>query len=217
MRSRSGKVRRLGVTPQELLQSRFLLDSSLIEKPLDFPAIFGNALPVELEIGSGKGSFLLRRASQRPEINLLGVEWVQKYALYGADRARRAGLGNVKLVCADAAGLFKTSLPDRSLWRVHIYFPDPWPKKKHHRRRLIQPEFLRHVRRVLKLGGWLGIVTDHADYFRQISSALSAVRGLVPVPFHSQTQDGQLVGTNFERKYSAGGKPFYRLAALRYR
>jgi tRNA (guanine-N7-)-methyltransferase len=194
----------------------FLLDSSLAEKPLDFTAIFGNTLPVELEIGSGKGSFLLRRANQRPEINLLGVEWVQKYACYAADRARRAGLENVKLLCADAAGLFKNALPDRSLWRVHIYFPDPWPKTKHHRRRLIQPEFLRQVRRALKLGGWLGIVTDHADYFRQISSAVSAVRGLARVPFHPQAQDGELVGTNFERKYSADGKKFYSLAALRY-
>lgn len=216
MRSRPGKVSRLGATPLELLQSRFLLEHSLAEKPLDLAAIFANTLPVELEIGSGKGAFLLRRARQRPEINLLGVEWVQKYACYAADRACRAGLDNVKLICADAASLFKVALPDRSLWRVHIYFPDPWPKKKHHRRRLIQPEFLRQVRRVLKLGGGLGMVTDHPDYFRQMVSALSVVRGLAPVPFRSQAENGELVGTNFERKYSAGGKAFYSLAALRY-
>lgn len=195
----------------------FLLNPEQAKAHLDLASIFGNGLPVELEIGSGKGTFILRRAAERPEINLLGVEWVGKYACYAADRARRAGLSNIRMICADAESLFKTALADKSLWRVHIYFPDPWPKARHIRRRLIKPDFLRQVRRTLKIGGWLGIVTDHEGYFRQIRSALSVVSGVAPVEFRRDSSDGSVVGTNFEKKYLAQGKPFYAVGALRYK
>jgi len=194
-----------------------LIDPSLDGRPLDFTPIFGNGHPVEVEIGTGKGTFLLARARARPEVNFLGIEWARQYCLYAADRFRRAGLTNVAMLRDDAGPLFRNRIPARSILRVHIYFPDPWPKRRHHRRRLIQPSFIQSVRNALLPGGQLLIVTDHLDYFQQIQAVLDCVKGLARIPFPQMADtDGQLVGTNFERKYIAQGRAFYPLARMRY-
>ena len=204
--------------PKRLLEGgRVLLAAGLALEPMDLGALFGNARPVEIEIGTGKGTFLLARARVRPEINLLGLEYARTYALYCADRVRRAGLTNVRMLCADAGTFFKVALADRSVWRVHVYFPDPWPKRKHHRRRLIQPAFIDQVRRVLRPGGQLIIVTDHRDYFDQILRVLADAQGFARIGFpHMADANDEIVGTNFERKYIAQGRPFYSLARLHY-
>ena len=197
--------------------SGVLLEESTAAGPVDLGAIFGNRRPVEMEIGTGKGTFLLARAAARPEVNFLGIEWARAYCRYAADRVRRAGLQNVRLLRTDARHFLKVCLPAGCLWRVHIYFPDPWPKRKHHRRRLIQPAFLNELRRTLRPGGQLLIVTDHLDYFRHIQAVLLAGRGFAMVPFPEMADaEGELVGTNFERKYIAQGRLFYKLARLRY-
>jgi tRNA (guanine-N7-)-methyltransferase len=216
MTSRAGKVH-LKCTPDQLRATGILLDDAVAKASLDLPAIFGNNHPVEIEIGPGKGSFLLRRATARPEINFLAVEWARQYALYVADRALRAGLGNVRALCADAEAFIR-QVTDQSLLRMHIYFPDPWPKRKHLRRRLLKPAFLRQARRCLRIGGWLGMVTDHEDYARQIHLALSVIEDMAVIPFFTPTGgEGAVVGTNFENKYAADGKRFHAFAALRYR
>jgi tRNA (guanine-N7-)-methyltransferase len=180
---------------------------------MDLAGIFGNARPVEIEIGSGKGDFLLQRAADRPEINLLGIEWLAGYAAYAADRASRAGLKNVRLLCADAGEVFAESLACESVQRVHIYFPDPWPKRKHHRRRIIQPGFVQNLRRVLRKGGTVRIVTDHAEYFQHIRLVLGSADGLANL----ENAGAEAVGSNFEKKYVADGRRFYAVAALRCR
>jgi tRNA (guanine-N7-)-methyltransferase len=185
---------------------------------LDWRAVFGNDRPVEVEIGTGKGTFLLERASARPEVNFLGIEYARAYGLYAADRFRRHGLANVRMLCTDAGGLFAGAIEPASLQRLHIYFPDPWPKRRHHRRRLIQPPFVRDAVASLRLGGQLLIVTDHLGYYRHIASVLEGWPGLARTPFPAMTDaDGQIVGTNFERKYIAQGRPFFQLARLVYR
>lgn len=192
-----------------------LLDDAAAMSPLDWAVIFGNRQPVEVEIGTGKGTFLLARAAARPEINFLAVEYAKAYAAYAADRFRRAGLQNVRMIATNAGPLF-ANVPDRSLLRVHIYFPDPWPKTRHHRRRLIQIPFVQQVRRALMPGGQLVIVTDHMDYFRHIQTVLPRVRGLAAVAMPRMTDcEGELVGTNFERKYIAQGRPFYHAVRMR--
>ncbi len=217
MRSRPGKVR-LKTDPAEMAASGIILADVPPSATLDLPAAFGNTRPIEVEIGPGKGAFLLRRAARRPEINLLGVEWVRPYALYVADRAYRARLQNVRAVCADAAVLFRRSLPAESLWRVHIYFPDPWPKRRHRGRRLVTAAFLRDVHEALRPGGWVGTVTDHDEYFQQIRAALAGADGLAEVPFKPvEDEQGWLVGSNFERKYADTGKTFHSAAAMRLR
>ena len=196
-----------------------LLDESLAKGTVDLAAIFGNSRPIEVEIGTGKGTFLLARAAARPEVNFLGIEWARAYAAYAADRFRRAGLENVRMIRCEAAHFFKVCLEDApgSLWRVHIYFPDPWPKRRHHRRRLIQRPFVEQVRRALRAGGQLIIVTDHLDYFRQIERVVGLVSELAAAPMPRMAdREGEVVGTNFERKYIAQGRPFYKLVRLRY-
>ena len=216
MRSRAGKVR-LKSTPAELRAAGLLLDEALATTPIDLAGLFGNDRPVEAEIGPGKGTFVLRRAARRAEINFLGIEWVRSYACYVADRARRAGVSNVRVLCADAETVFRSALPDRCLWRVHIYFPDPWPKRRHLRRRLVKPPFVHDLRRVLKPGGWVGIITDSRDYFWQIRRGFSGQPGLAEVPFRAAPLGGAAaVGTNFEVKYTARGRTLYTTAAIRY-
>ena len=215
MRSRSGKVH-LKSTPEQLRSAGILLDEPLPGCRLNPAAVFGNRRPVEVEVGPGKGAFLLDRARQRPEINLLGIEWVPAYAHYAADRAHRAGLGNVRVLCADAKHAFEYLLPERSVLRVHVYFPDPWPKRRHGRRRVVTAPFLRRVRQVLLAGGSIAVVTDHKDYFRQMRMAFSAVGAFAAIPFGSD-EGGWLVGSNFEKKYAAAGRPFYAIAAIRCR
>jgi tRNA (guanine-N7-)-methyltransferase len=194
-----------------------LLDEAAAREPVDPRGFFDNDRPVELEIGTGKGRFLLARAAARPDLNFIGIEWARAYCIYAADRFRRAGLTNVRMLRADAAAFVKDCLPDRSIFRLHVYFPDPWPKRRHHRRRLIQPGFVDQLRRILQSGGQLLVVTDHLGYFDHIRRVLGGAAGFVRTPMPKLAgQDNELVGTNFERKYIAQGRPFHSIALMRY-
>jgi tRNA (guanine-N7-)-methyltransferase len=196
-----------------------LLDESVATEPnyVNSGRLFDNKSPLELEIGTGKGNFLLARAQSRPEMNFLGLEWARPYAAYAADRFRRNDLHNVRILRADAGPFVKNRLAEGSIWRVHIYFPDPWPKQRHHKRRLIQPGFISQVHRVLQPGGQLIIVTDHLDYFHQIRSVLQNAKGFATIPFPRMTDNaGEIVGTNFERKYIVQGRAFYWTARMKY-
>ena len=185
--------------------------------PVDLAEVFGNDRPVEVEIGAGKGTFLVARAAARPEVNFLGLERARAYARYAADRCRRRKLANVRVVSVDAANVFGMCLAAEAMIRVHIYFPDPWPKRRHHRRRLIQPSFLAAVARTLRPGGQLIIITDHMDYFLWIRRVLQNAPGLARISLPRMTDEsGQIAGTNFERKYIAQGRAFYATAVMRY-
>lgn len=207
--------------PTRLPPEAVLLPEGFGEEPglVDFPALFGNARPVEIEIGAGKGTFLVHRAKARPEVNFIGIEWAREYWLHAADRMARWGLSNVRMLRADAEVFFRTRVPDNSLLRVHIYFPDPWPKVRQQKRRLIKPRFIRILHGKLRIGGEVAIVTDHRDYARQIERVVLAQRGFATVPFprtHGAEAD-ERVGTNFERKYIAQGRRFYDLAVMKWR
>jgi len=199
-------------------------DSHLLSFPdeagkLNFADIFGNTHPVELEIGSGKGTFLLAIAEARPEHNYIGIEWAKQYAEFAADRFRRHNLANTRMVYGDASWWIRCHVPDNSLTAIHVYFPDPWPKTRHHKRRLVQLPFLKEVHRMLIPGGKLRLVTDHADYFAHMEETLKAQSDLTlipfdsPVPLKADAPEGSIVGTNFERKYIAEGRTFHATAA----
>jgi len=184
---------------------------------LDFDAIFGPGVPVEMEIGSGKGGFLLNRARALPDRGFLGIEWANKIYLYAADRMVRWGVRNVRLMRTDASHLVRHSIRPESLTMLHIYHPDPWPKKRHHKRRLIQPPFVAAAVATLKPGGRIAIQTDHAEYFEQIKQVLAGEPRLREVPFNvpeAGVVDG-FVQTNFEIKYRREGRPIYQIAAER--
>ena len=192
------------------------LNVETLARPIDFLQLFGNDHPVELEIGMGKGTFLTEQAKAHPQINYIGIEWANWFWRYASDRLRRHQCLNARTVRAEAGYFLTEFIPDGSLSVLHIYFPDPWPKKRHHKRRLIQEKFMPTVRRVLRAGGRLQVVTDHQGYFEEnIEPAIHGL-GLRIVDYRrpGTEGDGEYVGTNFERKYRREGRPFYALAAI---
>lgn len=179
--------------------------------------------PLEIEIGSGKGTFLVQQAALKPGTNYIGFEWAREFFLYAADRCRRRGLENVRMVNADATEFLHWRCPDAIARVIHLYFSDPWPKRKHHRRRVVQDRFLLDAWRVLEPAGELRIVTDHDEYwawmqehFARWTDQASGRFDLLPFARPESASAGELVGTNFERKYQRDGRPF-RAAVLRKR
>jgi tRNA (guanine-N7-)-methyltransferase len=194
------------------------LDVDSLARPVDWRALFGNAHPVELEIGMGKGTFLVEQAKARPEVNFFGIEWARWFWRYASDRLRRAGCANAHTVRAEAGFFLREFVPPGSLSVLHIYFPDPWPKARHHKRRLIQPAFMPLVNQVLKEGGRLQVVTDHQGYWEEnIEPTVRQAAGLTVVEYNrpGSAAEGEFVGTNFERKYRREGRPFYAIAAVK--
>lgn len=184
---------------------------------LDFRAMFGCDRPVEMEIGSGKGGFLLSRARAIPDRCFFGVEYANKFYQYAADRMVRWGVTNVRLMRTDARHLVIHHLPPACLTILHIYHPDPWPKKRHHKRRLFQPAFVAAATEALVPGGRLAIQTDHAEYFAWIQEVTGAETRLSPVPFdipEAGVVEGR-VQTNFEIKYLREGRAIHQLALVR--
>jgi len=191
------------------------LKAEELDGKINFVRIFGRPGPVHMEIGSGKGTFLLGQARAQPSDNFLGIEWARKYYRYAVDRIGRWGLTNVRIIRTDAAGFIAESVPDDSVNFFHIYFPDPWPKKRHHKRRFICPDNLEHLIRCLKNGGQIRIATDHADYFEQIKNVLASrseafeqIEFIKPAGAESE----EWTGTNFERKYIKEQRSIYTIA-----
>jgi tRNA (guanine-N7-)-methyltransferase len=201
-------------THRELIVEPIGLNLETLPTPLDFAALFGNANPVELEIGIGKGTFITEQARARPETNFIGIEWANWFWKYASDRLRRNGCANARTTRAEAMFFLREFLPAECIGVLHVYFPDPWPKKRHHKRRLIQDPFLAEAMRILIPGGRLQVVTDHADYFAQIEPLIKA-SPLRVIDYNrpGSANEGEFVGTNFERKYRREGRPFYAIAA----
>ena len=173
--------------------------------------------PFEVEIGSGKGSFLIAESEIRPDVLLLGVERARRYWLYAADRLRRRERPNARIVMGDARETLE-ALPAGSVAGLHAYFPDPWPKRRHaHRRLLIQPDFLAACERVLAPGASLRVVTDAPEYFAEIEQALASRKKFDRRPYEPPASacEGELVGSNFERKYLREGRRIQAVAAVR--
>jgi tRNA (guanine-N7-)-methyltransferase len=182
---------------------------------IDFAALFGRIAPVQIEVGTGRASFLLNQAKNYPAINFLGIEWASRYYRYAVDRIGRWNLTNVKIIRTDAAVFVTEFIPDRSVDCFHIYFPDPWPKTRHHKRRFFNETNLNQLTRCLKKGGTIQVATDHTEYFEQIKKLIEDRTDLHVVPFQptAGAQEGELVGSNFERKYLKDSKNVHTLAA----
>ncbi|MGQ0627563.1 MAG: tRNA (guanosine(46)-N7)-methyltransferase TrmB [Phycisphaerales bacterium] len=170
--------------------------------------------PLEIEIGSGKGTFLLNAARESQEVNLFGMEYAREFFVYAADRVRRAGLRNVRMMCVDATEFIRWRCPSAMVSVIHLYYSDPWPKSRHHKNRVVQDEFLRQAWRVLAPGGELRVVTDHVElwawdleHFARVTvpgpGALFEMRPFEPPGW----ADGdEVIGTNYERKTRAAGR-----------
>lgn len=174
---------------------------------LDFAQLFGNQNPVVLEIGSGKGRFLISSAMEQPDVNFLGVEKSLHYHRVIDERVRKRHLTNVRLINHDAFLVVRDMLPDASLREIHIYFPDPWPRKRNQKRRIIRAEVLEQFRRVLVDGGSGIYVTDHREYFEAAAPLIEAAfRAERRIP---QPEDSPR--TNYEAKYREEGRPIYEI------
>jgi tRNA (guanine-N7-)-methyltransferase len=179
--------------------------------PLDWQAIFGNDRPIELEVGFGKGLFLLTEATRRREVNFVGIEVVRKYQLYTATRLARRGLDNVRVVCADARPFLRDWVVPGSVSVVHVYFPDPWWKTRHHKRRLFTVEFAQTCERVLRPSGRLSFATDVEEYAHLVAEEVAQTRlHPLPPPEPGTPQHDLDYLTNFERKFRKQGKSIYR-------
>ncbi len=173
---------------------------------------------LEIEIGSGKGTFLVQQAPLRPDVNHLGIEKAAGFYRYAADRMRRRGLSNAKILRADAGEFLRFWCADELAAVVHVYFSDPWPKKRHHKRRVIQDWSLVELHRVLRPGGDLRLVTDHEDLWAwyEVHAHRHADR-FERQPFRRPDGAGsdEIVGTNFERKYREEGRAFFGMTLVK--
>ncbi|MFM8357976.1 MAG: tRNA (guanine(46)-N(7))-methyltransferase TrmB, partial [Verrucomicrobiota bacterium] len=146
-----------------------VLRPSIVER-LDFAAVFGRGGPVELELGAGDGSFVLRAAAAAPERNFLAVERLLGRLRKIDRKGRRAGLANLRALRLEAAYVLRWMIPPGSLAGLHIYFPDPWPKRRHWKRRLVNAEFTGWAAEALEPGGTVYVRTDDAPYFAQMTA-----------------------------------------------
>jgi tRNA (guanine-N7-)-methyltransferase len=203
-----GRVRRL---PLEEL-APYLLATPPKPGVLSWNTVFDNDRLVEIEVGFGKGLFLLTSAQARPDVNWLGIEIARKYQLFTATRLAKRQLSNVRLARADARLFLREYVAAECCQALHVYFPDPWWKKRHLKRRLFTPEFAVQCARVLSPRGWLHVVTDVAEYFQVITDIVARHTPLKRVANAEESLPaaGQEYLTNFDRKFRLAGRSIYR-------
>lgn len=197
--------------PPEDLRPYFLTLGDL-DGPLDWTRFFGNEHPVEIDAGCGRGLFLANAALERPETNYLGIEIDYREARRGARRLRRREMPNARVLGGDVREAFDRYVPPGSISAVHVYFPDPWWKRRHRRRRLFTDEFVSLVARVLRPGGVVHVWTDVEEYFGVMSALMDHDPRFEPLPPPPERLPGHDMDyrTSFERKKRKAGAKIWR-------
>ncbi|WP_222106286.1 tRNA (guanosine(46)-N7)-methyltransferase TrmB [Catellatospora sichuanensis] len=185
--------------------------------PLDTEALFGRRAPLVLEIGSGMGDATVAMAAADPGRDYLAVEVFPPGLGNLLAVVEERGLANVRVAQGDALHLLRQMLPPDSLDAVHVYFPDPWPKLRHHKRRLIQPDNVTLLRSRLTVGGVLHCATDWADYAEQMAEVLDAADGLANLHDGFAPRPAHRPVTKFERRGIAAGRQIFDLLYRRTR
>lgn len=180
-----------------------------ILEPLHLAELFAQRQPLEVELGCGDASFLIEHARRHPDRNFIGVERLLGRLQKLDRKGRRAGLKNVRGIRIESSYFLQYLLPPHSATALHIYFPDPWPKKKHHRHRLINEQFPALARKVLKPDGLIYLRTDDVDYFEQMTEVFGAARDFIKVETPLSLAE---ITTDFERDFNAQGIPTLRAA-----
>ena len=194
--------------------SRHLIPLASLPVPCDPRTLFPRAAPLELEVGSGKGLFLATASARFPERNFLGVELAAGYARLCASKLATAGAAHARIVQGDGTLLVRSLLPDACLDGMHVYFPDPWWKARHRKRRVLSQTFLRHAGRVLPPGATLHVWTDVEEYFIE-SMTFAAATGLFASPREESSPEATHdldYRTHFERRTRLAGQPVWRAA-----
>lgn len=181
-------------------------------QPLPLEELFGAGRRIEVELGAGDGSFLAAWAKAHPEIQFLGIERLLGRLRKIDRKAKRAGLRNLRLVRIEASYLVDYLLPPESVAAFHIYFPDPWPKRRHWKNRLITEGFTHSLRKRLRPGGIVYLRTDNEDYFRQMVESFAANPDFekIETPAHLLA-----AVTDFEREFHKKGIPTLEAAYRR--
>src|SRR5207302_6978845 len=169
--------------------------------------LLGDDRGVLVEIGSGEGRFLVAEAAAQPDVNFIGIEKSLHYHRVIRDRVAKRGLTNIRLINHDAYLVLRDMLADASIDEIHIYFPDPWPRKREQKRRIIRAEALVEMRRVLVPGGSGIYVTDHRDYYEAAAPVIESF-------FHSERRiptPGDPPRTNYETKFREEGREIFEV------
>ena len=183
-----------------------------LPRPFDATAYFGRPMPLEIEVGSGKGLFIQNAAQAHHQRCYLGIEIMRKYARFCAARLTRHGIQNALMVHGDALRVFREHLLDQSVTAVHVYFPDPWWKKRHKKRRVMNEQLLADVQRTLVPEGKLHFWTDVAEYFETTLALIAANTCLIgPLPVEQRPAEHDLdYRTHFERRTRIHAQPVLR-------
>jgi tRNA (guanine-N7-)-methyltransferase len=176
-----------------------------ITKPIDFDL----SRPLEIEVGCGKGQFLTRRAKENPDCDFLGIERMLERVRLFDGKCRRGKIDNAKVLRLEALYTFHYLLPEHHARKVYVFFPDPWPKKKHHSHRLFGPLFLNALWKRLEVGGTLEFATDHHEYFETVKECFVGDPRFEPVEPMSRPKE---VWTEFETMFREQGLPIYSAA-----
>jgi tRNA (guanine-N7-)-methyltransferase len=194
-------------TKEVAVQPEFELIPENYFAPLDLAQVFGRLAPLEVDLGCGDGGFIAQLAARYPERNFLGIEKLGGRVLRGCRKAKKLGVQNVRFLRIESGYAIQYLLPSASTEVVHLLFPDPWSKRKHKRRRIVQPAFLASVHRVLAPGGRFRIATDQEKYFGTIRDLIMPELFVVAEPSSAEV----FPVTAFERHFVAEGAPIYRL------
>ncbi len=198
--------------PETLDLSRHYFEWEKTPHPLPLDEMLPAGLPLEIEIGSGKGLFLFNASAKQPERRFLGIELARKYARTAAARLARHQRPNAAVVQGHAMQVLQEGFGDQCAAAVHLYFPDPWWKKRHHKRRIMNADFLQQVGRVLQAGGRFVFWTDVRDYF-DLGLEAVAQSGLFSDPIFPPPEPAEHdldYRTHFERRMRLQGLPVYR-------
>lgn len=190
-------------------QTNLVVSLNSIVERLDVARLFPVSQPLEIELGSGDGSFLLEFARRNPETNFIGVERLLGRIAKLDRKGRRLGLTNLRGVRIESSYFLQWLLPPHSVSALHIYFPDPWPKKRHHKFRLINEHFPALARQALASGGTVYLRTDDAEYFSQMIEVFGRAGGFVKAETPETLAE---IITDFERDFNAQGIPTLRAA-----
>ena len=189
----------------------FFREMADVEVPFDPQSLFPKPRPLHIEVGSGKGHFLLTESERRPNDNFLGLEIAKKYARFAASRAAKHGRTNVQVICGDAVRIVSEWIPTASTQSVHVYFPDPWWKERHRKRRVVRAQLVAAIERVLVPGGLLHFWTDVAEYFQTGTETILSNSNLTgPLPVEVDEDDANNFRTHFERRMKLLQKDVFR-------